>query len=314
MVLGPDLVRDPAYYESARRGIARAASLPGVHTLPVSDCASAAALAPAIERCLSRGAGQVIAAGASADAAVKQAVTRLALSRRSPAQFAVLGGPGPYQKSCEGLVFHDEQGAFLAGYLAASLSHTHRIGYLAGQWISLTERMESGFRTGARTADASCRVTTTFAGTWRDATKIRACAAKQIASGIDVIFGVAGRASAGVREAARARPRRCCVIGWDAAPEDTPDSPVVASDVTHAGAAVVDTIRRMARGDFPLGQHAYGIKEGGVELVFARHPPRDVPAAVKLRLHRLAGMIESGALMVPTYLDNLGDFQPPRLP
>ena len=60
-------------------------------------------------------------------------------------KFAVVDGSAPAgAANCSALQFREEQGTFLAGYLAASVSKTHTIGFVGGEKGALIGKFEAG--------------------------------------------------------------------------------------------------------------------------------------------------------------------------
>src|SRR5690606_14677262 len=107
-----------------------------------------------------------------------------------------------------GLVFREEEGAFLVGAVAGLLTERQRVGFVGGMDIPLIHRFEAGYRAGVTYVCPRCRVHVGYAGTtpeaFRDPAKGKAIANSQIAAGADVVFHAAGTTGHGVFEAARA--------------------------------------------------------------------------------------------------------------
>jgi basic membrane protein A len=228
-------------------------------------------------------------------------------------KFAIIDAPAPEEPNCEGLLFREQEGSYLAGYLAASLSKTHHIGMIGGQRIPVLERFEAGYRAGARTADPKVNVTVTYTGDWMDESKGRSQAEQQFGSGVDIILQGAGKSGLGVIEAVRDRGPGYYVIGTDQDQDDLAPGRVLTTMLKRTDNAVFDTIRRVQSGQFQKGSISYGVKEGGIGLSDMRHTKQDVPPAVLAKLDQLNQMISDGRLVPPTNPAELQAFVAPKL-
>lgn len=228
-------------------------------------------------------------------------------------KFAVVDAPAPPSPNCVGLVFREQDGAFLAGYLAALVTKTKKIGYVGGERIPVTERVEAGYRAGARTADPSVVVTGSFTGSWDDPSKGRSQAEQQFDGGADIILQGAGKSGLGVIEAARARGEGYYAIGTDQDQDDLAPGRVLTTLIKHTDLAVFDTIRRVQSGQFQPGTQVYGLKEGGIGLSDMRHTKQHIPPDVLAKLDKVKQMIVEGKIVPPTTQKELDAFQPPKL-
>ncbi len=228
-------------------------------------------------------------------------------------KFAIVDDQSPPFPNCEGLVFKEQEGSFLAGYLAGMVSKTKKIGFVGGQRIPLIERFEAGYRAGAETADPSIVVTATYTGDWNDESKGRSQAEQQFGAGDDIIYQAAGKAGLGVIEAAKARGKGFYAIGVDMDQDYLAPGSVLTSMVKHVDTAVLDTIKRVKDGQFDAGTHVYGLKDGAVGLSPMKYTRQDVPAVVFKKLDELKAMIIAGKLVPPSKLSELNAFHPPHI-
>jgi basic membrane protein A len=228
-------------------------------------------------------------------------------------KFAIVDALAPDAPNCAGLVFREQEGAFLAGFLAASVSKTKRIGYVGGVQIPVTERVEAGYKAGARTANPSVTVTATYTGDWSDVGKGRSQAEQQFDAGADIILQGAGKSGLGVIEAAKERGTGYYAIGTDQDQDALAPGRVLTTLIKHTDYAVFDTIRSVKAGQFTPGTHVYGLKEGGIGLSDMRYTKQDVPPEVLAKLEKVKQEIVAGQIVPPTTLKELAAFQSPRL-
>lgn len=231
-------------------------------------------------------------------------------------KFAIVDESAPEgTTNCKGIRFKEEQGTFLAGYLAASMSKTKKIGFVGGQEGDLIGKFEAGYRAGAKTAgfDPDKQVLTSYTGDWNDLTKGRSNAEQEFGNGADIIFQAAGKAGLGVIEAAKAKGPGFYAIGVDQDQDYIAEGRVLTSMVKHVDTSVFDTIKQVKEGNFQAGDHVYDLKEGGVGLSDMKYTKKDIPADVLAKLEKLKQMVADGTVVPPSKVKDVAAFQPPKL-
>jgi basic membrane protein A len=202
----------------------------------------------------------------------------------------------------EGLVFHEEEGSYLVGGVAALMSKTNQVGFVGGMQTPLIRKFEAGYEAGVHAVCPDCVMHSGYTGTTPDAFKDpaqgKALAIAEIAAGADVLYHAAGATGHGVFEAAHDAGR--LAIGVDSDQHDEMPDTVVTSMVKRADVTVFDTIRGIVDGHFEGGMHVFGVKDGAIDYVHegphATLLPRDVIARVEL----LRADIASGRVVVPS--------------
>jgi basic membrane protein A len=259
----------------------------------------------------SQGSDLVVAVGTNMESALE------GVAKQFPnVKFAIVDGKAPEgATNCISLQFKEEQGTFLAGFVAASVSKTKKIGFVGGQQIPLIKKFEAGYRAGAKAAgfDPDKQVLSAYTGDWVDLTKGRSQAELEFNNGADIIFHAAGKSGLGVIEAAKAKGPGFYAIGVDQDQDGEAPGRVLTSMVKHVDTAVFDTIKRVKDGQFQAGTHIYDLKEGGVGLSEMKFTRQDVPAAVQDRLKQLSELVAGGQVVPPTTLEEVAKFQPPKL-
>ena len=104
------------------------------------------------------------------------------------------------------ITFQEEQGAYLAGVLAALKSKTNHIGFVGGMDIPLIRKFSCGYALGAKSVKPDILITRHYIGStshaWDDPSKGIEIARHQYEQGADVIFAAAGGSGLGVYQAA----------------------------------------------------------------------------------------------------------------
>lgn len=224
------------------------------------------------------------------------------------AKFVVLDGTRqalerPVPPNVEGSIFHTEQAAFLAGFVAARMARgpaPHVISAVGGdpkepQVVAYI----AGFQAGAKRADPKIRVLKTFSFDFIDQAKCKHAALDQIARGSQVVFDVAGACGLGALEAAK--EKGAYGVGVDTDQSDL-GSFILTSVVLNLNLAVYDLAKRLVHGRLPTGGNlSFDLADHGVLLgKFSRK----VPLRLRRELIPLAAQIEEGRIVVPERLSS----------
>jgi basic membrane lipoprotein Med (substrate-binding protein (PBP1-ABC) superfamily) len=108
-----------------------------------------------------------------------------------------------YPVNYVGLQYNEDEGGYMAGVLAASLSKTGTIGVVGGrQDVPPVVKLVNGYKAGATSVNPSIKVLSVYNDSFTDPTKGKSDAEQFIGEGADVIFGAGGKTgSAGVQDA-----------------------------------------------------------------------------------------------------------------
>ena len=204
------------------------------------------------------------------------------------------------------VLFKEQEGAFLAGVVAASMSTEGKIGFIGGQSIPVIKRFEAGFVAGAKAVNPDIVIDIYYAEAFDKAELGKTAANRMYSSGIDIIFHAAGGTGNGVFTEAKERKEKdpnanVWVIGVDA--DQYEEGKVGDHNVTltsmlkGVGNAVIDISNRAKAGEFPGGQTiVYGLAEDGVGLADSRGA---IPEDVLKTVEDYKAKIVSGEIVVP---------------
>ncbi|SMB92952.1 BMP family lipoprotein [Deinococcus hopiensis] len=105
-------------------------------------------------------------------------------------------------KNVASLVFKEQEGSYLVGYLAGLNSSTGVVGFVGGMDIPLIHKFEAGYTAGVKAANPKARVIAQYVGTtpdaWNNPGKAKEIAGSMRAKGADIIFAAAGASGSGV--------------------------------------------------------------------------------------------------------------------
>ncbi|PYE54970.1 BMP family lipoprotein [Deinococcus yavapaiensis] len=100
------------------------------------------------------------------------------------------------------LLFQEEQGSYLVGYLAGLNTSTNVVGFIGGMDIPLIHKFEAGFAAGAKAANKNIRVIAQYVGTtpeaWNNPARAKEIASSMKSRGADVIFHASGASGNGL--------------------------------------------------------------------------------------------------------------------
>lgn len=219
------------------------------------------------------------------------------------------------------LQYNNAQGAFLAGYLAASASKTGKVATYGARSTAAVNAALSGFKQGVAffNQESGAKVvvlgvpgdnagTWSYVGTFNSVTKSRVLARKFYAAGADVIMPVAGGAGLGAVEAASSDPGRL-VIGFGADWFNVDElkqyqDNILASVTKSIASQIADAIKADINGEFTGGAAVTfvgSLTNDGVALTDEHKVP--YPAGVASQLSSLITGIREGSIVVqsPTW-------------
>ena len=204
------------------------------------------------------------------------------------------------------VLFKEQEGAFLAGVVAATMSKDGKIGFIGGQSIPVIERFQAGFEAGAKAVNPDIAIDVYYAEAFDKAELGKTAANRMYSSGVDIIFHAAGGTGNGVFTEAKERKEKdpnanVWVIGVDADQYDEGQvgdhNVTLTSMLKGVGNAVIDISDRAKAGEFPGGQTTvYGLAEDGVGLADSRGA---IPEDVLKTVEEYKAKIVSGEIVVP---------------
>jgi simple sugar transport system substrate-binding protein len=193
-----------------------------------------------------------------------------------------------------------QEGAYLAGILAAKTTKTHKVGIVISAADDNWYKMSGGFATGFRSVDKKSKIyfATISPTGYDDAAGGKRVAASVIAQGADVIFTMGDNASFGYLQAIGSAKvgHKVWMIGdiGDMTPIDK--SHVFLSSVLWN---FTDTFNRAIKdiNNGTYGTHGYNLslKNGGISLLKTKY----IPAATWAAITAAKAKIASGKITIP---------------
>jgi len=213
-----------------------------------------------------------------------------------------------------GLAFQTDEAAFLAGYLAAGMSKTGKVGTFGGLQLPTVTIFMKGFQSGVEYYNTQKKTSVKvlgwdtkadkglFTGTFTDPDKGKTAAKSLIDEGADVVLPVAGLTGNGAFTAAKTAGNVLC-IGVDtdqyiSVPDAAPV--LLTSVVKNMHVAVFDTIKSLQDGKFQGGTNYIGtLKNDGVGIAPFHDLDSRIPTDLKKEIDQvkadlIAGKIKTG--------------------
>jgi len=205
------------------------------------------------------------------------------------------------------ILFKEEEGSFLAGYLAAKVSKTKKIGFVGGKDGDLIRKFYAGYAAGAKYANNGVTVLPPkFTDDWDNQDFAKAAANVLYGNGADIIYHAAGRAGLGV--IAAAEEKDLLAIGVDSNQDHISKGHVLTSMIKRVDEAVFQTVKDVQSNMFSGGVKVFDLKSNGVGLSEFEFTKEMVTPEIQAGLDAIREKIVSGELKVPATDADLAAF------
>lgn len=214
-------------------------------------------------------------------------------------------------------IFKEQEGAFLAGYLAAAMTEANIVGFIGGIPIPPVERFRYGYEAGIRVYEElhgkTIEILRGYTMDFNDPKKGKDLALAQFAEGADIVFHASGACGNGVIEAAAEKGEGFFAIGVDVDQDYMAPGRVLTSAMKRVDMASYQAVLSVALGTFTPGLHVLGIKDEGVGISPMKYTKDIVPKSVLKDLDFLKEEIKKGVLVVPDTQEALDAFEVPEI-
>ncbi|HMC15335.1 MAG TPA: BMP family ABC transporter substrate-binding protein [Albitalea sp.] len=271
---------DKSFFDSAAKGLKKAGTtLPAV-TKIVEGGTDPTRWEDALSDLADSGDYDVVVAGTFS---MVPYIQRLA-PRFPQARFVVFDAAVDYAKcgcsNVHSILFRQNEGAYLAGYLAASLDRAglpgvranSGLGVVGGMQFPVIDDFVIGFRAGAQAAAPGITVLSQYANSFSDPAIGKEIAKAQYSRGVGLIFHAAGGTGQGVNEAAAESQRYAIGVDMDQYAMYRASNPQLASRIVtsvmkNVDVAVYRSVQQHIDGSLAYGRvQSLGLAEDGVSL------------------------------------------------
>ena len=196
------------------------------------------------------------------------------------------------------LMFDQQVGSYLVGYLAGLTTKTNTVGFVLGMAFPNMHRFGYGYLAGVLAANPDAKVLQFNANSFGDAAIGKTATKDMITNGADVVYHAAGGTGAGVIEACA--EEKIWAIGVDSDQAHLAPEYVLSSAMKRVDVACYDIISDVVNGKYNAGVHNYGLSNGGVGIA---PTTTNIPADVLAKVQEAEAKVKSGELKVPNTID-----------
>ncbi|WJV51270.1 BMP family lipoprotein [Streptomyces flavofungini] len=187
------------------------------------------------------------------------------------------------------LVFHEEQGSYLAGVAAAKATKVKHVGFIGGVDIPIIHKFEAGFVQGVKSVDPKIEIEKRYLtekpeeGGFASPDKGQDAASGQLEAGADVLYHAAGLSGQGVIQEAGAKKKWAIGVDSDQYKQKALakyKKYILGSALKDVGGAVYDLAKSVVDGKPMTGTQRYDLKSGRVGFSDANPAYRDMKDVV----------------------------------
>jgi basic membrane protein A and related proteins len=204
------------------------------------------------------------------------------------------------QPNVRSYVFKEQEGAYIAGLLAAMASKSGTIGFVGGMDIPIIQRFLCGYKQGALSVNPDVEILSNMTGdtpaAFADPVRGGEIATSQIKRGADVIIQAAGGTGLGVLQAAA--DAGILGIGTDSNQNGLHPGKVLTSIRKRVDNAVYDSFQSAQNGSFEPGIQVLGLADGGMDWVLDANNKTLVTEDMKTAADAAVSGISDGTIKV----------------
>src|SRR4029077_6242692 len=200
-------------------------------------------------------------------------------------------------KNVEGLIFREQEGGYLIGYLAGLVAKhqggKQDVGVVGGISIPPVNRFAAGYKAGAKAANPGVKVLVDYSQDFVVQAKCKERALNQIAAGSQVEFADAGACGLGVLDAAK--EKGVWALGGDA-DQSYLGPQVLSSELKKVDVSVYSTVDQLVHNRFKgNGSTTFTTANGGIGIgkISPKIPQSIVAQVMAVKAKMAAGKIKN---------------------
>lgn len=199
------------------------------------------------------------------------------------------------------IIYKQNEGSFLVGYIAAKLSKTGKIGMVGGEDVPTINDFRTGYEQGAKYANPDIRIETLYTNDYEKSDLGKECATALYNGGCDIIFACAGKAGNGVFEAAKETGN--LAIGVDSDQKGIDPDVIICSMVKNVGKSIYDVVANMDE-MFQGGViWTADMANGYIDVAYGTEDmPQQVSDELKAEVEDMKQLILNGTIVVESEL------------
>jgi basic membrane lipoprotein Med (substrate-binding protein (PBP1-ABC) superfamily) len=193
--------------------------------------------------------------------------------------------------------FYLEQGFYLAGMVAGTMSKNGHVGMIGGPDVPSIRSTFKAFRAGAEAAKPGIKVDEVFTGQDSDIAAAKQATLKVIESGAEFVIHQANAAAQGVFDACK--EKGVYAFGANADQNSNPSDAVIGSAVIVAKPAFLELAKQVKDGSFKGSVLLIGMDKDAIDFVFNPKLAAKVPAELQSLIRETKTKIKRGEVVVP---------------
>ena len=206
------------------------------------------------------------------------------------------------------LLFKQNEGSYVVGYMAAMASKTNHISFCGGMSNTVLLDFFAGYEQGAKAYNPNIVVDETWMDSFSDPSRGKDVASASYSQGVDVVFACGGSAGLGVFEAALEYPD-VYVVGvdgnqgamWEAAGETAMAEKTITSMTKNVNQGFYDTFKKELDGTLEYGQnYRLGVNGGYVGAAVTDATNAVFTADQLAKVEEIKQQIADGTITVAT--------------
>ncbi|MFB9324589.1 BMP family protein [Paenibacillus aurantiacus] len=302
------MLGDKGFFDSAQRGVDKAAKELGMDVKTVEGGTNQADWAAGLESLVASNKYDVIVVGTSN---MTDIVRELA-PRYPDEKFIYFDDNIGDIPNIYSMLYAQSEGSFLAGAFAALVTESTElaaanpektIGFIGGMDIPIINDFKAGYEQGAKYVDPDVKVVSSYVGDFANAPKGKELALAQMnGQQADIVFQVAGGAGLGTLEAGNEAGKY--TIGVDSNQNALYPGSVLTSMMKNIDASVFRALELFQQGKLEFGKNeVLGIEEGGVGLAKDDLYASKVPQSIQDRMAEIEAKVASGEIKIDSILN-----------
>ena len=199
------------------------------------------------------------------------------------------------------ITYAQNEGSFLVGYIAGTLTQTGKIGAVGGEDSETINDFIVGYEAGAKYAREDVEVQVQYAGTYDDPAKGKELALALYDAGCDIVFQVASRTGEGVFEAAA--ERGLYAIGVDSDQKYINPDVIICSMIKQVNLSIVEAVTAYATEGTWMGGQIWvaDMSTGLIDVGYGDDTmTQQVSDELKAEVEEIKAQIINGEIEVPT--------------
>lgn len=203
-------------------------------------------------------------------------------------------------------LFREQEGAFLAGVVAALTTQTNQIGFVGGIRIPPVMRYEVGYVAGATSINPDIEIAIAYADDFEDPDSGKELSLAQFNAGADVVHAAAGRTGIGAFDAAIEKGEGFWVLAADRDQASLGEDFQLAAVIKGIDTGVFDSIQSVQDDTFESGIHNLGIADDGISLGAIHSSVSEENLAI---IEAYSAAIAAGTIVPPVDDETLESFE-----